>query len=102
MKVLVVIKSCHKYAERRAAQRATWLPFLKVDRLHVLGDGPKVNEENILQLNVLDGFGNMAPKVRCACAWSVTHGYDWTFICDDDTYAVPLRFEAALPPDGIH
>jgi len=31
----------------------------------------------------------------------VTHGYDWTFICDDDTYLVPLRLEAAVPDEGI-
>lgn len=96
-RVLVVIKSCHKYAERRAAQRASWLQSLKWDRLYVVGDGPAIKEENLVQFKVPDGWGNMAPKVAKGCEWGAAHDYDFIFICDDDTYAVPARLEAAIP-----
>lgn len=61
----------------------------------MVGEGPKLNEENLVQFPVPDNFGNMAPKVAKACEFAVKF-YDWVVVCDDDTYVVPERLEAAL------
>lgn len=100
MKTIVLIKSCHRHAERRAACRATWLPRLDwADSLFLIGQptpaqGAPVLDDS-LACNVSDEFPNIAPKVRCGFAFALEHNYDFAFVCDDDTYVVPERLRTS-------
>ena len=99
MRALTVIKSCQRYIARRQAVRETWLPLLDwTEHLFVIGGPGNVREDDVLHLpNHADDFPNIAPKVAMACRWAVGRGYDYVFVCDDDTYVRPLRLESAVP-----
>jgi hypothetical protein len=93
MDALVVIKSCYKYADRRQAQRDTWLPDLKgwADYVFIVGHDAEIVESDVLFLPCDDGFRNIAPKVQLACRYALSQMYRYVFICDDDTYVRPER-----------
>jgi hypothetical protein len=110
MKVLVAIKSCWKYKERRDAQRATWLPELvnlATDHLFVVGrhgwtrptrEKPYVSQTNNLHgeehmhiIDADDDFPHIAPKVKAICQHAIATEYDLLVVLDDDTYVVPSR-----------
>lgn len=98
MRPLVIIKSCHRHGDRRAAVCGTWLRDLKWDRMFAVGNLPpgagKFHEANTLVFPVSDEFKNIAPKVAAALAWGIKHNFSPFFICDDDTYVVPSRLIA--------
>lgn len=93
--VLVAIKSCHKHHARRAAQLATWIPQLDCDFFHLIGNptphngGPVLVD--VLSCDVSDAFADIAPKILCACHYSLEHNVEHMFVCDDDTYVVASR-----------
>lgn len=108
MRVLVAIKSCWKYRQRREAQRLTWLPKLAdwaTDHLYVVGRHPSTGAVTKLS-DIIDGearmfihpesddFTHIAPKVKAVCRRSIARDYDLTVILDDDTYVVPERLIA--------
>jgi hypothetical protein len=87
---LVIIKSCHKYADRRHACRETWLTKLTCPYFFVVGDGGGAEQDSI-KFDVSDAFQNIAPKLQMAIALGVHRGHTHIFICDDDTFVVPDR-----------
>lgn len=94
-KVLIALKSCHRYAARREAQQATWLQNLDwAEYFYVIGkptpaDGSFV--KNALICEVSDAFENIAPKIVCACEYALEENAAHLFIGDDDTYVQPTR-----------
>lgn len=106
MKVLVAIKTCWKYRQRREAQRLTWLPELAnwaTDHLYFAGNPPRGGPTQSIQaamggekyiypvVKCNDDFACIGPKVRAACWWMLSKSYDLLVILDDDTYVVPER-----------
>lgn len=92
-KVLIAIKSCHRYADRRAACTATWLPQVDwADRVFLLGRPvPGAIPSNVLACDVSDAFTDIAPKVAVACMYALANNFTHLFVCDDDTYVRPDR-----------
>lgn len=99
----IAVKSCHKYAARRQAMMESWLPFISwADWFFVIGNCPPNQrpsvmgeDPRILLCDVPDDWGNMAPKVRCACRHALDSNVDHLFICDDDTFVDPQRLAEA-------
>src|SRR5258708_2415554 len=75
LKAIVLIKSCHRHAERRAACLATWLPYLDwADYTFLVGQPTPAQgvpvEFATIACNVSDEFPNIAPKVRCGFSFA--------------------------------
>jgi GT2 family glycosyltransferase len=49
---------------------------------------PKIDE---VVLDVSDEYLALPDKTRAICKWSLEHGYDYTFMADDDVYLRPER-----------
>lgn len=98
MKLFVLILSCHKFAARREACRETWLPRLLPNMQYrfYVGEGPAVNEQDVVQLSVSDSYLALRDKTPAALTHALQFEWDWLFKCDDDVYVVPERLEAAL------
>jgi len=91
VKAAVAIKSCHKYADRRAVQLATWIPQLDTDFFFIIG-GPAPVGTDFLYCNALsDSFTDLAPKVLCAVEYALESNVTNLCVLDDDTYVVPPR-----------
>lgn len=93
-RILIAIKSCHKYAHRAQAQRETWIPEVgeAADVFFFLGEkdvySPRPDE---IVLPVSDTYSALPAKTRGICRWAAERRYDFVFTCDDDTYVQPDR-----------
>lgn len=91
MKTAIAIKSCHKYTDRRASQRHTWLKDVDTDFFYVIGR-PMPNpdalecEPDTLYCDVTDTFEDIAPKIVCACIHALEEHVTNLLVADDDTY----------------
>lgn len=109
MKILIAIKTCHRYRDRAQAQRETWIPRLAaaipagwtvdlrffVGRRAGIQDSRSQVPEDTVQLDCDDGYHGLPDKFRGICRWALAGGYDWIFNCDDDVYVVPERLLAS-------
>jgi hypothetical protein len=109
---LLAIKSTHKYADRRAAIRSTWLPDLTIPHKFILGlpafipnrrlrrrrPAPPVKPllADELQFHVDDSFRSIAPKIQATAVYALANGFHRLVICDDDTFCIPARLQAFL------
>jgi hypothetical protein len=104
MRYLILIASCVKNADRRAAQRETWLTKLLPDMtpLFYVGHGAKVDEPNTVQLYVEDNYEALPHKMHAAVSYAAANfTFDYMFRVDDDTYAVPARFDSLFWQPGM-
>jgi hypothetical protein len=96
--ILVAICSHGGGRERREAVRRTWLsrPAKGVSHFFFVGRGADVTGENdVVVLDVDDGYGCLPLKVREAFSYALRHyDADWLFKCDDDTYVVLDRLSS--------
>lgn len=89
--VKLAIKSCHRFPERRQAQRDTWLREFDEDFFFVVG-GVALDEPDILHARgCSDEFANIAPKVLVAIRYALDENVTNLCIADDDTYIQPAR-----------
>jgi hypothetical protein len=108
MKILIAIKTCHRYAARAQAQRETWIPRLAaaipsgwtVDLRFVVGRPPAGAPPgplgpDVTRLEAEDGYYELPGKMRALFQWAQERGYDHVFTCDDDVYLVPERLLAS-------
>ncbi len=101
MKILIAILSCEAYADRRNAQRETWLSDLRIADYpyrFFLGTPEKhVNCQlgDVVSLDCDDSYAGLPRKLRAAARWALANGYDFLFKCDDDTYVRPDRLLAS-------
>lgn len=92
MKTAIAIKSCHKYADRRQAQRDTWLKGVDTDFFFVIGDPEPLTESDLLYLpGRSDAFTDIAPKVLGAVEYALEENVTNLLVCDDDTYVYWAR-----------
>ncbi|VVB51629.1 Uncharacterised protein [uncultured archaeon] len=99
MKTLIAILSCHAHKEQDHVCRQTWVPaggyrfFLGRDpNFGASGAAPLQDEEF---LDVPDDYLGLPFKTQAACRWALTHGYDFLFKCDNDTYVHVPRLLAS-------
>jgi len=98
-RILIVITSCHKNWEHRKAIRETWLTRLPLGMSYcfVVGTGPRIDEPNIIQLDVADHYGALPMKSYLAFRLVlVRYGFDWLMKVDDDTFLVPERLSSVF------
>ena len=99
MKILIVIKCCHKYQVRAQACRDTWLADLPpgTDYKFFYGRGPGEPKPDEVFLDVDDHYFALPAKSQAICKWGAERDYDYIFFCDDDTYVVVDRLLVAVP-----
>lgn len=86
MKVLIAVVTCKKYAHRRAAQMATWIPQMIAAKWDVqVFDGER--------LGVSDDYTQLPNKTKALCKWALDNGYDQMLKIDDDGYIWVDRFK---------
>ncbi len=116
MKILIAIKTCHRYRERADSQRATWVPRLAeavppgwtVDLRFFIGRLPagreidakvRANYQTLpgdtVRLDCDDTYHGLPAKTREIYRWAEAREYDFVFACDDDVYLVPERLLAS-------
>ena len=99
MRVLIAIKSCNKDAARgcHRAIRETWGAEVEgADLRFFVGEDPLAfrSADTIVLPNCPDDYAGLPQKTRAILAWSINHGYDFTFLCDTDTFLIPPRLLA--------
>lgn len=101
MNVIVLIKSCHKYAARRVACRETWLSRLDwADYKFIVGQQDagglkscQLITDDTVAFDTSDAFPNIAPKICHAFLYALSRDFDFAFVVDDDTYVIPERLK---------
>ncbi len=100
MQLLLVISSCHLYADRREAQRTTWIKRLPpwISYFFFVGRGPALAEPDTVQLECGDGYDDLPCKSHAVFNYCLEHKepFDWLLKVDDDTYLVPERVSQAF------
>ncbi len=96
MRALIAIVSCHRNAERRRAQRMTWLAHVRpqdFDYRFFIGRDYSymATESDVEQLLCGDEYKDLSNKVHAVIRWARENGYTNLFKCDDDTFVHPKR-----------
>jgi hypothetical protein len=96
MRTLIAVKSCWRDLSRgdHSVIRKTWgqdawhVPF---DVRFFIGRDSEIWYEldDETHLDCPDDYDSLPHKTRAILAWSVDRNYDYTFLCDTDTYIVP-------------
>jgi hypothetical protein len=98
MKILIALKTCCRDLDLgfHEAIRATWgkdfagkadVRFFTGCGEHQSGFGGYQQDET--QLDCKDGYDDLPAKTTKIAEWSVQNGYDFTFLCDNDTFIIP-------------
>ena len=99
MKILVAIKSCHDDLNKGCHQtiRQTWgkdIPSFVSLKFFVGGGNieyhPSDHADEI-NLRCQDDYDSLPSKTKEICQWSWMRGYDFTFLCDVDTFLIPSK-----------
>ena len=88
-KALIAIPTCHPCADRARMQRETWVNDNTgwADVRFFCGRGAQREPlPDEVFLDCRDDYEGLPEKVRAVHAWSLGHGYEHTFKCDDDTF----------------
>jgi|SRR5271157_5123812 len=88
-KALIAIATCHPYEDRVRIQRETWGKDNTgwADVRFFYGRGARRDPlPDEVFLDCRDDYEGLPEKVRAVHAWSLEHGYEHTFKCDDDTF----------------
>ena len=98
-KILLALESCHRYHERRAAQRNTWLRFLPegLEHRYFVGRGEQSVhiEPDLVQLDCDDSYEQLIFKTRSMLCWAIENDFDFVFKTDDDTYVDAAKLLAS-------
>lgn len=96
-RILIAVKSCHKYRHRADAQRATWVPDVQgaVVRFFLGEAAGYVPRPDEVVLPCSDEYLALPAKAKATFAWALDAGFDYLFHCDDDTYVRPERLLAS-------
>jgi len=93
VKLLIAIKSCERDAARNLnkAIRSTWATYFegKADVRFFIGNGVQPLESDEIRVDAPDDYDGLPYKTRGIARWSVANGYDFTFLCDTDTFVRP-------------
>ena len=103
MRILVAVKSCNRDMANGCHQaiRDTWGKDFppNVDVRFFVGEYDNANEARLLtdeiRLHVVDDLVHLPIKVREMANWSLEQGYDYTYLCDVDTFVIPKRLRVS-------
>ena len=108
-KVLIAVKSCWRYRDRRDACRKTWVPVARrwaTVRFYVGMHAPQApfaapcsslyGEQDVFSFPLHDDFKNIAPKIRRIMLDAVLDGFNKVVVVDDDTYIVSERLQKEI------
>lgn len=101
MTILVAIKSCVAHAWQHQLVRQTWLAGQDIAYKFFVGnhyylpnlEGPIFTTTSWqpcadeIVLNCDDSYQGLPFKTQAIVRWALDHDHDFTFFCDDDTYA---------------
>ena len=97
MKTLIAVKSCNQHwmAEYHDPIKATWAKDIPpgVDLRFFTGNSASwlLYDPAIVHLNVPDDYMSLPLKTKAILEWSLKNGYDFSFLCDTDTFIIPRR-----------
>lgn len=97
MRILIAIKTCHKFRERADAQRSIWVGDVKgMDIKFFIGGGEAQRDDEVI-LDCPDTREGLPEKTKAICRYALEHEYDHVCLLDDDVYVRPERLLAAVP-----
>lgn len=97
MSVLLAVKSCQRDLDRGCHDiiRSTWgkdVPDVYGAYLRffvgAVQEPEKISQGDVF-INVPDDYDSLPFKTREILRWSLRHDYDYTFLCDTDTFIIP-------------
>lgn len=98
MKLLIAVKSCMRdwMAGHHEVIRKTWgqdaYPLADLQFFYGDGAGWMLGSDFDEQhLQVPDNYLSLPYKTKAICSWSLIREYDYTFLCDTDTYTIPSK-----------
>lgn len=97
MRLLIAVKSCHRDANRgdhKSIENTWWSDawHAPADCKFFLGESPfrqYFSWSDEVYLDCKDGYDSLPDKTRNILKWSIAKDYDYTFLCDTDTYLIP-------------
>lgn len=111
MKTLFAVKSSMKHWMDGSHKeiRNTWGQCLpeNADLRFFFGNGAGwvIPDQDEIHVDAPDDYKGLSLKVKEILKWSIEQGYDYTYLCDTDTFCIPNRVQAilthALPSDYI-
>jgi hypothetical protein len=99
-KILIAVKSCHDDLDKGCHDTIlkTWGRDLSDLRFFVGCERPTWGQtwydgfhEKTIDIDVADDYDHLPQKTRRILQWSLEQGYDFTFLCDVDTFLEPDR-----------
>ena len=99
-KVLIAVKSCHDDLDKGCHQtiRETWGKYIVDPTLRFFQGRTSGFECNVIDeiqdvviLPVLDDYDHLPFKTKEILEYSLSAGYDYTFLCDVDTFLIPSK-----------
>lgn len=96
MKLLIAVKSCAEDMQRGAHQaiRETWGRDFKNSDLRFfigIGDSNWILDEDEVFLLAPDDYDGLPQKTKSILKYSLEREYDYTFLCDVDTFLMPSK-----------
>jgi hypothetical protein len=92
LKILIAIKCCHTRQEFAEASRQTWVRNIHGMNYRIFyGHGQHELKPDEVQLDVPDGYDDLASKIYEIFSWALKHEYDYVLQVDDDTYVRPEK-----------
>jgi hypothetical protein len=91
MRLLIAVKSCMSDMKMgHPAIRQGWGKHLvNADLRFFVGRSLANMKPDEINLHVPDDYMSLSYKTKAMLAWSVAQGYDYTFMCDNDTFIIP-------------
>lgn len=95
MRLLIAIKSCqeHRLAGHHGSILNTWGKDVPsdVDLRFFIGDAGRFEpkSDQTVCLGCPDEYAGLPRKTKAILGWSLWNGYDYTFLCDTDTFVIP-------------
>lgn len=98
-KILIAIKSCHDDLKKGCHEtiRQTWgndVPLFVNLKFFVGGGNIEYHpgdHADEINLRCPDDYDSLPSKTKEICQWSLGRGYAFTFLCDVDTFLIPLK-----------
>lgn len=93
MRLLIGVKSCSRDLENGSHEviRQTWGRDVQgADLRFFIGRG-EISKADEVAVDAPDDYDSLPLKTREILRWSIVSRYDFTFLCDTDTFVVPSK-----------
>ena len=97
MRLLIAVKSCLRDRDKGChdAIRNSWGCEVQDELRFFVGESIKftAGADDEISLDVADDYDSLPHKTRAILRWSIALGYDFTFLCDNDTFVIPKKLK---------